>query len=164
MKYMGSKARIAKEILPIILRGRHPHQWYVEPFCGGCNTIDKVDGLRMANDIHPYLIAMFRALIDGWEPPKRISSGMYKYMKQRKDGFPDYLVGYVGFNSYGGKWFGGYRRDKDGKRDYWDEHYRHMKKQVASLADVVFLNQPYFEMDIPPDSIIYCDPPRDHKV
>lgn len=35
MKYMGSKNRIAKEILPIILRDRKPNQWYVEPFVGG---------------------------------------------------------------------------------------------------------------------------------
>lgn len=159
MKYMGSKARIAKEILPIILNGRHSGQWYVEPFCGGCNTIDKVDGLRIANDIHPYLIAMFQALVAGWEPPKRISSGMYKHIRQRKSEFPDCLVGYVGFNSYGGKWFGGYRRDNGGIRDYWDEHYRHMKKQTQSLDGVVFLNQSYFELNIPHNSIVYCDPP-----
>ena len=29
MKYMGSKARIAKEILPIILKDRKPEQCYV---------------------------------------------------------------------------------------------------------------------------------------
>ena len=32
MKYMGSKARFTKEILPIILKDRKPEQWYVEPF------------------------------------------------------------------------------------------------------------------------------------
>ena len=37
MKYMGSKNRIAKYILPIILKDRLEGQWYVEPFCGGCN-------------------------------------------------------------------------------------------------------------------------------
>jgi DNA adenine methylase len=47
MKYMGSKRRIAKEILPIILKDRKPSQWYVEPFCGGANIIDKVDGKRL---------------------------------------------------------------------------------------------------------------------
>lgn len=29
MKYMGSKERIAKHILPIILKDRKPEQWYV---------------------------------------------------------------------------------------------------------------------------------------
>lgn len=47
MKYMGSKARHAKELLPIILKDRKPGQWYVEPFVGGANMIDKVDGNRI---------------------------------------------------------------------------------------------------------------------
>ena len=50
MKYMGSKNRIAKEILPIILKDRKENQYYVEPFCGGLGTFDKVSGLRIAND------------------------------------------------------------------------------------------------------------------
>ena len=37
MKYMGSKNRIAKYILPIILKDRKEGQWYVEPFVGGAN-------------------------------------------------------------------------------------------------------------------------------
>jgi DNA adenine methylase len=53
---MGSKRRIAKEILPIILRDRKPNQWYVEPFVGGANLIDKVDGNRIGADINRYLI------------------------------------------------------------------------------------------------------------
>ena len=32
MKYMGSKARFSKDILPIILKDRTVEQWYVEPF------------------------------------------------------------------------------------------------------------------------------------
>lgn len=44
MKYMGSKRRIANEILQIILKDRTPNQYYVEPLCGGCNVIDKVGG------------------------------------------------------------------------------------------------------------------------
>ena len=45
MKYMGSKRRIAKYILPIMLEHRAPNQWWVEPFVGGGNMIDKVDVL-----------------------------------------------------------------------------------------------------------------------
>lgn len=44
MKYMGSKNRYAKEILPLILKDRKENQWYVEPFVGGANVIDKVGG------------------------------------------------------------------------------------------------------------------------
>lgn len=44
MKYMGSKRRVAKYILPIMLAERKPDQWWVEPFVGGGNMIDKVEG------------------------------------------------------------------------------------------------------------------------
>lgn len=70
MKYMGSKARFTKEILPIILKDRKPEQWYVEPFAGGMNAICEVKGNRIANDIHYYLIEMWRKLVGGWIPKK----------------------------------------------------------------------------------------------
>ena len=34
---MGSKARFAKDLLPIILKDRQPNQVYLEPFAGGMN-------------------------------------------------------------------------------------------------------------------------------
>ena len=46
MKFMGSKNRIAKEILLIILKDRKEGQFYIEPFCGGLGTMDKVLGNR----------------------------------------------------------------------------------------------------------------------
>ena len=45
MKYLGSKNKIAKYILPIMLENRGERTW-VEPFVGGANTIDKVDGKK----------------------------------------------------------------------------------------------------------------------
>lgn len=60
MQYLGGKTRIAKEILPIILADRKEGQYFVEPFCGGCNVTDNVLGNRIANDYNEYLIAMFR--------------------------------------------------------------------------------------------------------
>ena len=58
MKYMGSKARFTKEILPIILKDRKPEQWYIEPFAGGMNAVCEVQGNRIANDKNLHLIAM----------------------------------------------------------------------------------------------------------
>ena len=68
MKYMGSKNRIAKHILPIILKDRKPDQWYVEPFVGGANMIDKVEGNRVGGEINEYIAAMWIALESGWVP------------------------------------------------------------------------------------------------
>ena len=46
MKYMGSKSRIAKHIVPIIQEKIKENniKTYIEPFCGGCNIIDKIQG------------------------------------------------------------------------------------------------------------------------
>lgn len=59
MQYMGSKRRIANDILPIILENIQPEQYYVEPFVGGCNMIDKVKHkFKIGSDNNQYLIAM----------------------------------------------------------------------------------------------------------
>jgi DNA adenine methylase len=160
MKYMGSKARFAKDLVPIILKDRKPNQTYLEPFAGGMNMIDKVDGIRIANDQHQELMAMWQALIyDHWNPPKTVSEVDYKKIKHNPDHYPKHLVAYVGFNSFGGKWFAGYRRDKQGKRDYWSEHYRNITKQVPKLEGLILSCKSYTDLDIPKQSIIYCDPP-----
>lgn len=104
MKYMVSKARHAKELLPIILKDRKPGQWYVEPFVGGANMIDKVDGNRIGNDFHPHLIAMWKAVAEGWVPPEFVGEEEYARLQSFKNIDP--VTGYVGFAlSFGGKFF-----------------------------------------------------------
>ncbi len=160
MKYMGSKNRFAKELLPIILKDRTKGQYYVEPFAGGMNLIDKVTGNRIANDIHTELIEMWKALVyENWQPPLDVSEEDYKNAKDNKTKISKALNGYIGFNSYGGKWYAGYRRDKQGKRDYWREHCNNIMKQVPNLKGVEFTNTSFTDLDIPENSIIYCDPP-----
>lgn len=56
MKYIGSKAKIAADIVPI-LQGyinEYGIKQYVEPFVGGFNIIDKIEcENRLGNDIDP---------------------------------------------------------------------------------------------------------------
>jgi len=157
---MGSKRRIAKEILPIILEGRTANQWYVEPFCGGCNSLDKVTGRRIGSDINKYLIALLQEMQkNNFELPF-IGEKEYKEIQNNKDDYPDYILGYAGFQlSFGAKWFGGYRRDKAGVRDYENEAQQNLKAQQNLIKDVDFYCCNYWELDIPENSIIYCDPP-----
>jgi DNA adenine methylase len=160
MKYMGSKNRFAKELLPIILKDRTLNQYYIEPFAGGMNLIDKVEGKRIANDIHTELIDMWKALVyENWTPPKNVSEELYNKLKNEKQNYPKKEIAYIGFNSYGGKYFRGFRRDNSGKRDYWREHYNNIMKQVPKLKGVSFINCSFTDLDIPKNSIIYCDPP-----
>lgn len=163
MKYMGSKARFAKELLPIILSEREDGQWYVEPFAGGMNMISEVTGNRIANDNHPYLIKMWEALVTGWTP-QEYSRDEYYEVKSQMGTLPPHVVGWVGFNcSYSGKWFDGYAgktQTKNGTiRDYQEEARKNVLAQVQNLHGVVFTNVSYDAMNIPPNSIIYCDPP-----
>lgn len=160
MKYMGSKRRIAKEILPIILKDRKDGQWYVEPFCGGCNTLDKVTGRRIGNDINKYLIAFLNEMKKSDFSLPFIGEEEYLNMKRNQEKYPEWLLGYVGFQlSFGAKWFGGYRRDKKGVRNYENEAQQNIKAQQSLLQDVVFHSGNYWEFFIPEKSIIYCDPP-----
>lgn len=160
MKYMGSKNRIAKEILPIILKDRiSEEQYYVEPFCGGCNLIDKVKGNRIASDCNEYLIELYKAVQVGFIPSDSYTEEDYKHIKENKDANKA-LAGYFGFAlSYGGKWFGGWCRDSLGKRNYVKEAYNNMLKQIPHIKDINFECSSYDEMSIPGNSIIYCDPP-----
>ena len=160
---MGSKNRIAKDILPIILKDRKEGQWYVEPFVGGANIIDKVDGNRIGSDSNEYLIAMWKELQKGWKPVK-INKETYIHVKSNKDHHPKHFVGWVGFNcSYSGKWFGGFAGTITTKintiRDYQDEAIRNIEAQVTLLQDVDFQNTSYQDLILPSNSIIYCDPP-----
>lgn len=178
MKYMGSKARFSNEILPIILQGRQQDQIYVEPFAGGMNMVSEVNGKRIANDIHYYLIEMWKELVKGWVPAK-ISKEQYLDVKLNPNNYPPYFVGWVGFNcSYSGKWFGGFAGDTKTKigtiRDYQTEAINNVIKQVKKMSGVIFQNKPFFKLELQPNSIVYCDPPYegttgysnhfDHKV
>lgn len=164
MKYMGSKARFAKHILPIVLEGRTDAQTYVEPFAGGMNMIDKVDGKRIANDIHTELIEMWKALVcENWKPP-HYTKEQYQQIRTDKNGYEPKVVGWVGFNlSYSGKYFGGYAGQVKTKigtvRDYQAEAQKNVQKQIEKLKGVVFTNTEYWNLKLPPNSIIYCDPP-----
>lgn len=56
MRYLGSKAKIAKDIVPIIQSyiDHNGIEQYWEPFVGGANIIDKINcKVRVGTDIHP---------------------------------------------------------------------------------------------------------------
>jgi DNA adenine methylase len=160
---MGSKNKYANEILPIILKDRKINQYYVEPFVGGFNLIDKVEGNRIANDNNFYLIELFKAIKHGWKPPIKLTEDEYQKIKADKNKYPAHLVGFVGFGcSYSGKWFGGYARGNTNNgtpRNYCYESRKNILKQKEKIQNVEITNLNYLHLEIPDNSIIYCDPP-----
>ena len=162
---MGSKARIAKYILPIILKDRKDGQWYVEPFVGGANMIDKVDGNRIGADLNSHLIGALKLIRDYPQSiPDIITEDDYLEASCRRK---TQLDGFIGFAmSFGGKWFGGYRRDVKGTKGCANNMATQTRRGKASaikqsklILGVNIVASSYSDLDIPPQSIIYCDPP-----
>lgn len=92
-------------------------------------------------------------------PPREIIKEQYYEIKTNQKNLPPELVGFVGFLcSFGGKWWGGYAANNKGD-NYAERGSRCLLKQIENLKDVVFTNLDYREIPIPPNSIIYCDPP-----
>jgi DNA adenine methylase len=161
---MGSKARIAKHILPIMLKNRKEGQWWVEPFVGGANMIDKVEGNRLGADLNNYLISLLQHCEEGLsnDLPDKISEDEYNHIKNNFDKYEDHLIAHCGFNAtFGAKWFGGYARARKGTG--YDRDVvcgkNSLVKAMPLLKNVYFKCSAYFDLIIPKNSVIYCDPP-----
>ena len=167
MKYMGSKARIAKHLLPIILKDRKEGQCYVEPFVGGANMIDKVDGWRIGSDSNGHVIKALEFIRDCSIPSDNSEYTEQDYKRaadtvrsnfsvDKKDSYA--LIAF----SFGAKWLGGWSRGNNGKgepRDYVSEQFKASMKQKPLLQTVQLIESTYQKLNIPNCSIVYCDPP-----
>lgn len=161
---MGSKNRLAKELIPIITKDLKPNQWYVEPFVGGANLIDKVQHpYKIGADCNRYLIALLQYVQAGGQLPEEITKEEHQKVKEYMDSYPDWYVGFVGFIcSYSGRFMAGYVRNnvlkKSGKVEHYQkEHINNLLKQ--NLSDTTFIYSDYRSLDIPDNSVIYCDHP-----
>lgn len=177
MQYMGGKSRIARSIAEIIneiprrkIKNCQTHcsdnhagcggNCFVSLFCGSCAVESKVQGFsrKLLNDRHEYLIAMLQGVQQGYNLPEHITLEQYRYIRENKDADP-VLAGFVGFGcSFGGKWFGGYARNKTGT-NYAEQSKRSLLKDMATLQDAQFVCGDYRRLCIPPNSVIYADPP-----
>lgn len=172
MVYMGSKSRYAKFIIPILQKTIDDNnvELYIEPFCGGCNIIDKISCLkRHAFDRSDTLIALLsqaaedfsKVLQEGsrdlWDKGKLyVKSGiMPDDMSLAEIGAMEFLASF----SNGG-FPRGYAKNTE-KRDYFKEAYNNLEQQAPALSGIQFKVQNYWELD-PTDiknAVIYCDPP-----
>ena len=154
MKYVGSKNRLSKDLVPIIqgFIDENGITHYYEPFVGG-NLIDKIKcENKYGSDIHPYLIALLKqAQADTSVFPKTLTEEEYKLVRANPQNYPDWYVGLVGFCSFGGKWWGGYPRgyknDKVTPRDICNETIRNLIKQAPNLKDIQFTCCDFRELD-----------------
>lgn len=160
MHYQGGKFYSKNEICKVIHTHTHTHTSFVSLFCGSCAIESKVNfGAKILNDKHFYLIEMYKGLQNGYILPDTISEEEYKYIRGHKDEDP-VLTGFVGFAcSFGGKWFGGYARDRRSRRNYCDAAKRSLERDMLVLKNATFLNMDYRDVPIQDGSVVYCDPP-----
>ena len=165
MRYMGSKNRLSKELVPIInsyiTTGT---KGYIEPFVGGANIIDKINcDNKFGFDIHKELIALLNYIKHNPEKiPDVIYEDEYKNVKTNKEKYEDWYVGLVGFcASFGAKYFGGYARDsKDDTTGKWSrDAIKNLLKQQPNLKDITFECKDFRDISGINGYVIYCDPP-----
>ena len=159
MQYMGGKSRISKQIAEILNSAIDKDTPFVSLFCGSCAIESKVQtDVKILNDKHPYLIAMWKALQNGWTPPDVMTKEEYYRVKSNMDENPA-LTGFVGFGcSFGGKWWGGYAKDKRGD-DYCGQAKRGLLKDLSGVVNATFTCLDYKDVEIPDGAVVYCDPP-----
>lgn len=152
MQYLGGKSRTAELIALYLESVRLPRQVFIEPFCGACWVTCRMANPRIASDIHPDLILMWRAVLAGWQPPAEVSEELYRELKHAE---PSRLRGFVGFGcSWGGKWFGGYARGHTSALMVRNS----ILKIVDDLRGVRFFCKDYRTLR-PSNALIYADPP-----
>lgn len=156
---MGGKSRISKQIAEVLNSAINKDTPFVSLFCGSCAIESKVQAdVKILNDKHPYLIAMWQAIQNGWTPPDVVTKEEYYRVKSNMDENPA-LTGFVGFGcSFGGKWWGGYAKDKRGD-DYCGQAKRSLLKDLSGVVNATFTCLDYKDVEIPDGTVVYCDPP-----
>ena len=139
MVYMGSKRRIAKDILPIMLKEANEKgiTTQVEPFVGGANMIDKVPNnfQRIGIDYNAHTIEALIAIRDLVDKlPNTLTEEEYKQLKGSE---PEPIKSWLRFVcSYGGIFENGFARHGNPlkyKSEPIEEGLRNAQKQSPKL-------------------------------
>ena len=170
MVYMGSKAKYAKYIVPILQRAIDENKvnTYIECFVGGANIIDKIKcEHRYGFDRSDTLIALLQTAAEDFDKVMKDGSRELwdKGKAYVKDGImpEDMTLDQIGamefFASYcNGGFPRGYAKNT-ATRNYYQEAYRNMQKQALDLKGIEFKCKNYWELEDVKNCVIYLDPP-----
>lgn len=170
MKYMGSKSRIKKYVVPILqdIIEKNKIDLYIEPFVGGANIIDSINCLtKVGGDKSEPLIELLKHVRDGGELPLEVPKELYDDVRSNKDTdkYEKWYIGAIGFlASYNGRYFdGGYAKTLVSKtgvtRNYYDEARRNILEQAPYLSGTDFVHTDYKLFSKEKEALIYCDIP-----
>lgn len=165
MRYLGGKTRIAKQLAVEIDKVRRPGQWVWDAFCGGLSmsvALSK-NGPVYSTDACVPLIALYRAVQAGWDPPSEVTREQWTAAKSLPDTDP--MKAFCGFGcSMSGAWFKAYAKDDiPGEPGFKSRFYARATRngllqdvpRCTALDTVSFLDVHPRELD----GVLYLDPP-----
>lgn len=162
MQYLGGKTRLAKRLVAAMAPYRRGRPFW-EPFCGGLSVSVELakGGPGLVSDANPALIALYKGVANGWQPPESLSEEMHAFAKKLPDDQP--LKAFAGFGcSFGGTWFGTYARSPVPTRNYAATCARALARDIGALLDsgarVEHLDFLAFDPQ-PTPYFLYLDPP-----
>ena len=161
MKYVGSKRLIFRKFKHLIDSVRGENSVYVEPFVGGGDSIQYMKNPRIGYDIDKDVIDALILIRDNIDIlPKNKNEFTVDDYYRCKNNIDCKIRSYVAFAlSYGGKKWGGWCRDSQGKRDYVAEAYRNALKQTKLLQGCIFKQSNFLDIEVPKQAVVYCDIP-----
>ena len=182
MKYLGSKSKIIKYIAPIIQKAIDDNDihYYIEPFVGGCNSIDHIKcDRKFGYDLDKYLIYLLIHVKEKQPLPENMSKELYDELRKAwhnnntDNKYPNWLIGCACYlSSYNGRDFsGGYAKpgyEKIGGgtryRDYYQEAKANLLKQAEKplFQDVMFGISDYRRLEPFSNYVVYCDKPYEN--
>ena len=170
MVYLGSKSKIAKDIVPLLqnIIDKNNIKTYIEPFVGGANIIDKIEcENKIGYDKNKYIIALHQKLQENpfclpeqqysreqWDIAKAI------YRNESNLTMEDWEVGAImqlcSFNTRG--FPGGYITNST--KDYHNRRQRCIEQaSLINYQNISFLAISYEDIPDYENCLFYCDPP-----
>jgi DNA adenine methylase len=159
---LGGKSKGAEHILSVLNHPVFDGAAYIEPFCGYCHILRRVENKRSytAADNNPLLIRLLKhnQKVKGEHPT--IAEDEYKDLRENPKSDP-LRAAYAAFcYSYNGKYFGGYVNLYKG-RNYPAERKRYYDQlhDNPTFSKTRFYNTDYTKFAGERGALIYCDPP-----
>lgn len=162
MQYLGGKAGEGRRIAAVCSSRLRADSLFVDMFCGALNVVRHVNHPhRMAVDACGPLICMWRAALAGWVPPRVVSKEEYDRIAKEQDPH-DPMTAFVMFGvSFGGKWKGGYAKDRPAQR-YAECASNGVVKKAKDCTGLVLEHNTFQQKHPgcwPSGTVLYCDPP-----
>lgn len=164
--YYGGKKKIGKDIASVINQflktSNQIFQGYCEPFCGMLGVYKHIIPLFdhdpqfkfLAGDRNDELIILWKALQNGWNPPKNCTKEQYQRLKKSPRKSPK--KSFIGHAcSWGGIYFGSYVD----RKNYISPQLKNINNMKNIIERIDFKDGEFDQYSKLKKFIIYCDPP-----